>query len=401
MTDPPAFNRLELMERGKHAGGGDFAGFAAFDDDEQSSDDFVGVPGLPRRTSPSRTADVDDYIDEEAPVSRSTNNSSFSPYGQISPKFLSFTDQSSIRRPDPLPDRNHRNAANGSSPVDLDETVISAAALPTPQMDNRSSNTRAHMNLSSSHTAVSSRHILRERAKEKEKKTKQLTKSGGGQQPTKKYNPSLPEPKKDDGDSCTARCWPGFTFFCTCLIPSCLICKDGKAAKQAWREKVTIFEIMLVLDLIFLVVFGAIPLYFCREVTPLDDYEWYQTIIEPTCLTLNYVMYGILFFTAGILLLQCLCSLILAAQSLHMKMRYSKFVKSSDCRQKRLQQDAAIMVMVPCYNEGESELRKTIKSILDTDYPQENKVLVVVADGIITGKVSCIPFFTCIALHAI
>lgn len=378
MTDPPEFNRLELMERG--SAGGDFAGFAAFDDNddgEQSSDNF-GVPGL------TGYADVDDYIDEEAPISRSSNNSSFGPYGQISPKFLSFADQSRDNRPDPLPDRN---AASGSSPVDLDETVITAAALPTPQMNNRSSRTRAHMNLSSSHTALSSRHILRERAKEKEKKTK-LTKSGGGQQPRKKYNPSLPEPKKDDKDSCTARCWPGFSFFCTCLIPSCLICKDGKAAKQAWREKVTIFEIMLVFDLIFLIIFGAIPLYFCREVTPLDDYDWYQTIIEPTCLALNYVMYGILFFTAGILLLQCLCSLILAAQSLHMKMGYSKFVKSSDCRQKRLQQDSAIMIMVPCYNEGETELRKTIKSILETDYPQENKVLVVVADGIITGKVS-------------
>lgn len=381
MTDPPEFNRLELMERG--SAGGDFAGFAAFDDDEQSSDNF-GAPGL------TGSADVDDYIDEEAPISRSSNNSSVGPYGQISPKFLSFADQSRDNRPDPLPDRSHRNAASGSSPVDLDETVITAAALPTPQMDNSSSSTRAHMNLSSSRTAVSSRHILRERAKEKEKKTK-LAKSGGGQQPRKKYNPSLPEPKKDDGDSCTARCWPGFSFFCTCLIPSCLICKDGKAAKQAWREKVTIFEIMLVFDLIFLVIFGAIPLYFCREVTPLDDYEWYQTIIEPTCLTLNYVMYGILFFTAGILLLQCLCSLILAAQSLHMKMGYSKFVKSSDCRQKRLQQDSAIMVMVACYNEGETELRKTIKSILETDYPQENKVLVVVADGIITGKVSFRP----------
>jgi len=346
MTDPPDFDRLELMERG-HGGRGD----------NNDSDLFAGF----------------------APVSRSASR--YSPYGQISPKFLNFADQSRGNRPDPLPGDRRRDGS--SSPVDLDETVISAAALPTPQVDNRSSNCRSN-NLSNNRTAVSSRCILRERAKEKQEKKTNLTKSGH----SKKYTPSLPEPKKDDGDSCTARWWPGFSFLCTCLIPSCLICKDGKAAKLAWREKLTIFEIMIVLDLVFLVIFGVIPLYFCREVTPLDDYEWYQTIIEPTCLTLNYVMYGILFFTAGILLLQCLCSLILAAQSLHMKMEYSKFVKSSDCRQKRLQQDSAIMVMVPCYNEGESELRKTIKSIVDTDYPQENKVMVVVADGIITGKVS-------------
>lgn len=44
------------------------------------------------------------------------------------------------------------------------------------------------------------------------------------------------------------------------------------------------------------------------------------------------------------------------------------------------------MIMVPCYNEGDKELRKTIDSIMDTSYPDSNKVLVVVADGDITGK---------------
>ena len=42
--------------------------------------------------------------------------------------------------------------------------------------------------------------------------------------------------------------------------------------------------------------------------------------------------------------------------------------------------------MVPCYNESDKELRKTIDSILLNDYPDENKLLVVVADGVITGR---------------
>ena len=42
--------------------------------------------------------------------------------------------------------------------------------------------------------------------------------------------------------------------------------------------------------------------------------------------------------------------------------------------------------MVPCYNEGDKELRKTIDSVLDATYPDTNKVLLVVADGNITGK---------------
>jgi chitin synthase len=47
---------------------------------------------------------------------------------------------------------------------------------------------------------------------------------------------------------------------------------------------------------------------------------------------------------------------------------------------------AAVMVMVPCYNESANELRKTINSVLANDYPDENKVLVVVADGVMTGQ---------------
>ena len=38
------------------------------------------------------------------------------------------------------------------------------------------------------------------------------------------------------------------------------------------------------------------------------------------------------------------------------------------------------------YNEGDRELRKTINSVVESRYPSDNKVMVVVADGNITGK---------------
>jgi chitin synthase len=44
------------------------------------------------------------------------------------------------------------------------------------------------------------------------------------------------------------------------------------------------------------------------------------------------------------------------------------------------------MVMVPCYNEGDGELRKTLDSVIHTSYPEENKLVCVVADGVITGS---------------
>jgi cellulose synthase/poly-beta-1,6-N-acetylglucosamine synthase-like glycosyltransferase len=193
----------------------------------------------------------------------------------------------------------------------------------------------------------------------------------------KRYNPSLPDPKREPDNSCTARYWKPFTWFCTLLIPDAFICKDGPEAKQAWREKVTIFEIMIIANLIFLFVFGVVPLYFCRENTPLSEFEQY---VDPACTGLQYAMFGLLYFVAALMLLQCICSMIVGINSLCLRMERKKKPFTEEDLQ------AGVMIMVPCYNEGDAELRKTIKSILNTDYPDENKVLVVVADGIITGR---------------
>ena len=75
---------------------------------------------------------------------------------------------------------------------------------------------------------------------------------------------------------------------------------------------------------------------------------------------------------AAVLAIQCLCSLIYLV-------RLKRTITRDDTRSK-------IIVMVPCYNEGDKELRKTIDSVMDTSYPDDNKVLLVVADGNITGK---------------
>ena len=46
------------------------------------------------------------------------------------------------------------------------------------------------------------------------------------------------------------------------------------------------------------------------------------------------------------------------------------------------------------YNEGDRELRKTINSVVESRYPSDNKVMVVVADGNITGKGESMPTMT-------
>jgi chitin synthase len=89
------------------------------------------------------------------------------------------------------------------------------------------------------------------------------------------------------------------------------------------------------------------------------------------CNSIGVLMYVFLFFVVGMQAIQVLCSMIYLFRS-------HRIFADEDLQ-------AAVMVMVPCYNEGEVELRKTINSVLMTAYPGENKCLVIVADGVITG----------------
>jgi chitin synthase len=90
------------------------------------------------------------------------------------------------------------------------------------------------------------------------------------------------------------------------------------------------------------------------------------------CYTLNIMMYVMLVFVAALMIIQFLASLMYVCPR-------NRTYTEEDVR-------SPVMVMVPCYNEGDNELRKTIKSVLNTTYPDENKVLFVVADGMVTGN---------------
>jgi hypothetical protein len=89
--------------------------------------------------------------------------------------------------------------------------------------------------------------------------------------------------------SCADSCWRAFSRLCTILIPSFALfwvgrdvkvtkgmsreAKDEaiklqKEAKQAWREKVTIFLIQMVFCCGFFGVSAVIPMYVCRDTTP-------------------------------------------------------------------------------------------------------------------------------------
>eukprot|EP00986_Skeletonema_menzelii_P010559 scaffold5178_cov141-Skeletonema_menzelii.AAC.6 len=111
------------------------------------------------------------------------------------------------------------------------------------------------------------------------------------------------------------------------------------------------------------------------QLSCLDDLFYIGVLDEKDhvlCQALNIAMYSVMIVIAAVLGIQCLCSLIYLV-------RLKRTITRDDTRSK-------IIVMVPCYNEGDKELRKTIDSVMDTTYPDDNKVLLVVADGNITGK---------------
>ena len=61
-------------------------------------------------------------------------------------------------------------------------------------------------------------------------------------------------------------------------------------------------------------------------------------------------MYAIMIAIASVLGVQCMCSLVYLV-------RLKRTITRDDTRTK-------IIVMVPCYNEGNKELRKTIDSVM-------------------------------------
>jgi len=103
---------------------------------------------------------------------------------------------------------------------------------------------------------------------------------------------------------------------------------------------------------------------------------FYRGILDDSmdtfCATLNILMYTMLIFVATLMVIQFLASM------MYICPRHRTYSEEDVM--------SPVMVMVPCYNEGDNELRKTIKSVLNTSYPDENKVLFMVADGVVTGN---------------
>jgi hypothetical protein len=96
---------------------------------------------------------------------------------------------------------------------------------------------------------------------------------GGGRE-------SVPQPhrEKEGSKVVEGRIWASFAWIITFMIPNKCIMRPTKDAKQAWREKVALFLIMVSCSVFFVGVFGFVPLLLCEEdlIFSIEDI-WLQT----------------------------------------------------------------------------------------------------------------------------
>jgi len=98
---------------------------------------------------------------------------------------------------------------------------------------------------------------------------------------------------------------------------------------------------------------------------------------DPKCLALNITMIVIMLTVLTVLAVQFICSVIYL---LRFGRTFCKAVRGEQY------QSAKVIVTVPCYNEGEEELSKTINSVRDESYPKDKKLQLFIADGNVRGK---------------
>lgn len=83
------------------------------------------------------------------------------------------------------------------------------------------------------------------------------------------YQPDLVKEVRKGPERMSTTLWSVFASLVTFPIPDCLICKKGTEPKKAWREKVAIFFLFLMVSGFFVVTVSLVPVYICVES---DDY---------------------------------------------------------------------------------------------------------------------------------
>jgi hypothetical protein len=159
-----------------------------------------------------------------------------------------------------------------------------------------------------------------------------------------------------------ARC---LTFY----IPSWFLKKylgmDGLRQRLAFRQKVLFCLLLAAIYAVICYFLVIQPIVSCVVKVPIGMIPK----DSPFCTVVRTVIYVYMGLGAAFMLLVAICVT---------RVRYTN--RSFE------EHDALLVMQIPCYNEDEATLRKTIESCVQSSYEKKRKLLFIVADGTVAAK---------------
>ncbi|KNC95895.1 uncharacterized protein SPPG_08656 [Spizellomyces punctatus DAOM BR117] len=171
------------------------------------------------------------------------------------------------------------------------------------------------------------------------------------------------------------------TFFIPDFILRRLITRED--ARIAWREKLAVCVLLLLITVIGLFIVLYIPVFWCPDPS---IYTPEMVIAPKTRAKLEFLrsLYPqdtfCYYYSWIILVLSGLSGIVLIVIVIASAYTQFKSYPTNDSLQK------GVILHVPCYSETKDVLQKTVDSVADLEYPDEKKLLFLVMDGLIVGK---------------
>ncbi|KAK9728511.1 hypothetical protein K7432_000992 [Basidiobolus ranarum] len=161
-------------------------------------------------------------------------------------------------------------------------------------------------------------------------------------------------------------------FFVKTFLKPCGL--DTKEKREAWREKIRYFRMMVLLVLIMIALLFVLPFFICKQTQGVE--KGILTVKKPYCMFLDVVYIIFMACAVGVMILNVLAAIIVN--------RSGKIYRSP--LDPKVKPKKLLALHIPCYSESEEVILKTVNSVVQSEYDDEAKLLFVVADGNVTGS---------------
>jgi chitin synthase len=184
-------------------------------------------------------------------------------------------------------------------------------------------------------------------------------------------SPNIQDDEVEKSLSGTRWVWLIFSYLLTFWLPdTCLLCcYPSEARRQAFREKLAVFILFLLGTVLFIGVYVVVPSMFCHQ-PPLPFFNHTIPYPHPTFCHWYRVGQYVPFAIVGFIMV------LKVVMALWLLIPWTR----NPCR------DKYVMICITAYTEGRQAIEKTIVSTIRLYYPHQQKLLVIVCDGLLVGK---------------